>query len=429
VHSPAPPADPPARDRAEPRPDHAAPRGAAETFDFAVIGGGVVGLATAMALAEAPGVGVALLEAEDRVAAHQSSHNSGVIHSGLYYAPGSLKARLCVAGREAMFGFCAQHGVPHERCGKLVIAADEGELPRLDEIERRGRANGLAGIRRLGPAGIREHEPHAGGVAALLVPETGITDFAAVAAAMAERLRAAGGELRTGVRVARALRDGSALVLDTTQGPVRARFLVSCAGLHADRVARACGVEPGVTIVPFRGEYWEIVAERRNLVRHLIYPVPDPRFPFLGVHFTRLVRGGIEAGPNAVLALAREGYARSSFSARDTLELLRTPGFWRMGLRHWRTGVRESGRARSAEALARGLARLVPGIRAADLSYRGSGVRAMAVGRDGRLLDDFHIVEAERQIHVLNAPSPAATASIAIGREIAARALVRRVRG
>ena len=392
--------------------------------DVAVIGGGIVGLATAMALSEAPGT-VVVLEAEDRLAAHQSSHNSGVVHSGLYYAPGSLKARLCAQGREAMFRFCAERGIPHERCGKLVVAASPDEMPRLDEIERRGRANGLGGIARLDPARIREREPHAGGVAALLVPETGITDFGAVAEAMAERVRAAGGEVRTGARVTRAVRDGLALVLETAGGPVRARALVSCAGLHADRVARACGVEPGVAIVPFRGEYWEIVPERRGLVRHLIYPVPDPRFPFLGVHFTRLVPGGIEAGPNAVLALAREAYARSSFSARDTLELLRFPGFWRMGMRHWREGVRESRRAGSARALAKGLGRLVPEIRAEDLRYRGAGVRAQAVSPDGRLLDDFHIVEVERQIHVLNAPSPAATASIAIGREIAARVRAR----
>jgi L-2-hydroxyglutarate oxidase len=228
--------------------------------------------------------------------------------------------------------------------------------------------------------------------------------------------------VRTAARFARAVREGATLVLETTSGALRAGGLVSCAGLHADRVARRCGVEPGVEIVPFRGEYWEVVPERRDLVRHLIYPVPDPRLPFLGVHFTRLVRGGIEAGPNAVLALAREGYARSSFSARDTITLLRSPAFWRMAVRHWRTGATESMRARSARALALGLGRLVPGIRAEDLRYRGAGVRAQAVARDGRLLDDFHIVEAERQIHVLNAPSPAATASIAIGREIASRA-------
>jgi L-2-hydroxyglutarate oxidase len=395
------------------------------TRDVAVIGGGIVGLATALALVERPRARVTVLEAGDRIAAHQTGHNSGVIHSGLYYTPGSLKARLCAEGREAMFRFCAGHAVPHERCGKLVVAARADELPRLDELERRGKANGLTGMTRLDPAAIREREPHAEGIAGLLVPETGITDFAAVAAAMAARVRSAGGEILTGARVTRVARDGPALVLETARGELRARALVSCAGLQADRVARACGVAPGVAIVPFRGEYWEIVSERRHLVRHLIYPVPDPRFPFLGVHFTRLARGGIEAGPNAVLSLAREGYARASFSARDTLELLTAPGFRRMALRHWRTGLGETRRARSARALAAGLRALVPGIRAEDLRYRGAGVRAMALAPDGRLLDDFHIVDAERQIHVLNAPSPAATASLAIGREIAARARAR----
>jgi len=375
-----------------------------------------------MALVERPAVRVVVLEAEDRLAAHQTGHNSGVIHSGLYYAPGSLKARLCAEGREAMFRFCAEHALPCERCGKLVVAAGAEELPRLDELERRGRANGLTGLVRLTAAGIREREPHASGAAGLLVPETGITDFAAVAEAMAARVRAAGGEILTGARLTRLVEDGPELVLETLRGPVRARGLLNCAGLRSDHVARRCGMRPGVTIVPFRGEYWEIVPERHDLVRHLIYPVPDPRFPFLGVHLTRLVRGGIEAGPNAVLALAREGYGRSSFSITDTLALVTAPGFWRMALRHWRTAAGETRRARSARALAAGLCRLVPEIRASDLRYRGSGVRAQALAPDGRLLDDFHFVESERQIHVLNAPSPAATASIAIGREIAVRA-------
>ena len=399
------------------------------TRDIAVIGGGIVGLATAMALAEEPGARIVVLEAEDRLAAHQSGHNSGVIHSGLYYAPGSLKARLCTEGRESMFRFCAAHGIPHQRCGKLVVAARPGEMAQLDELERRGRANGLTGIERLGPEQIREREPHVAGLAGLLVPEAGITDFGAVAEAMAARVRALGSEVTTGARVMRVVRDSGTLVVETTRGPVRARSLVSCAGLQADRIARCCGVEPGVAIVPFRGEYWEIIAERRALVRHLVYPVPDPRFPFLGVHLTCRVGGGLEAGPNALLALAREGYARSSFSVRDTAEMVRSPAFWRMGLRHWRTGLSEWRRARSVPALVAVLQRLVPDIRPEDLRYRGAGVRAQAISPEGRLLDDFHIVEAERQIHVLHAPSPAATASIAIGRENAARARERFGRG
>jgi L-2-hydroxyglutarate oxidase len=405
--------------------EHDIPAPAAGVFDIAVIGGGIVGLATAMALSAPPGRHVVVLEAEPRLAAHQTGHNSGVIHSGLYYTPGSLKARLCAEGREAMIRFCAAERVPHERCGKLVIAATRDEIPRLDELERRGRANGLTGIARLTPEEIREREPHATGVAGLLVPETGITDFAAVAEAMAARVRAAGGEVRTGARVTQVARAGATWVLETAHGPVRARALLGCAGLQADRLARRSGVDPGLAIVPFRGEYWEILPERRHLARHLIYPVPDPRFPFLGVHFTRLIGGGMEVGPTAVLAFAREGYRRASFSLRDAAGMMTWPGFWLFGLHHWRLGLAEGMRARHTEALARGLRRLVPEIRAADLRYRGAGVRAQALMADGRLLDDFHIVEADRQIHVLNAPSPAATASIAIGREIAARARAR----
>jgi len=400
-----------------------APRG--DIRDVAVVGGGIVGLATAMSIAERPAARVIVLEAEGRLAAHQTGHNSGVIHSGLYYEPGSLKASLCTAGREEMYRFCAAHGIPHERCGKLVVAARREEIPRLEELERRGRANGLAGLARLDAAGIREREPHAAGVAGLLVPETGITDFGAVASAMAGRVRATGGEVWTGARVTRIVPDGPMLVLETARGPVRARGMVNCAGLQADRLARRCGVDPAVAIVPFRGEYWELDSRRVHLVRHLIYPVPDPRFPFLGAHFTRLARGGIEVGPTAVLALAREAYSRWRVSPRDTLEMLRSRGFRRLCARHWSIALTESLRSGSTRALVRRLRRLVPEIRAADLRYRGAGVRAQALSTEGRLLDDFHIVEAERQIHVLNAPSPAATASIAIGRHIAARARAR----
>ena len=389
--------------------------------DIAVIGGGIVGLAAAMALAEEPGPRVVVLEAEERLAAHQSGHNSGVLHSGLYYAPGSLKARLCREGREAMVRFCATHGVPHRRCGKLVVATDAGEIARLDELERRGRANGLVGIERLGPEQIREREPHVSGLAALLVPEAGVTDFGAVVEAMGARVRALGGEVRTGARVTRVRREPGALVVETTRDRLRVGALVSCAGLQADRFARRCGVAPGVALVPFRGEYWEVVPERRDLVRHLVYPVPDPELPFLGVHLTRGIGGGLEAGPNALLSFARLGYSRSSFSARDALEMLGTPGFWRMASRHWRSGLVEWQRAGRVRTLVAALRRLVPEIRLEDLRYRGAGVRAQAVSPGGRLLDDFHFVEADRQVHLLNAPSPAATASIAIGREIAAR--------
>jgi len=399
--------------------------------DVAVIGGGIVGLATAMALAEGSAAAVTVLEAEDQLAAHQTGHNSGVIHSGLYYRPGSLKAANCVAGREALYRFCAGHGIAHERCGKVVVATHEREIPRLEELQRRGQATGLQGVRRLGPEEVREREPHARGVAGLYVPDTGIVDYTAVCEAYAGHVRAAGGRVETGARLLACRRDGAPggaapdLVLDTPRGELRCRALVNCAGLHCDEVARLCGVNPRVRIVPFRGEYYGIVPERQHLVRHLIYPVPDPAFPFLGVHFTRMVRGGVEAGPNAVLALAREGYVRTSFSARDTAGLLRYGGFWRMGLRHWRMGLAESWRSTSTGAFVAALRRLVPGITRADVRRAGAGVRAQALEPNGRLSDDFLVIEGERMIHVLNAPSPAATASITIGRSIAQRAMER----
>ena len=396
--------------------------------DVAVIGGGIVGLATAMALTERTRATVVVLETEDHLAAHQTGHNSGVVHSGLYYRPGSLKAQNCVAGREALYRFCAGHDIAHERCGKVVLAVHERELPRLEELERRGRANGLQGLRRLGPEEIREREPHARGVAGLFVPDTGIVDYTAVTEAYAGCVRAAGGSVVTGARVTACRRDpapgGAAaeFVLETARGALRCGALVNCAGLHSDRVARLCGVDPGVRIVPFRGEYYDLVPQRHGLVRNLIYPVPDPRFPFLGVHFTRMVHGGVEAGPNAVLALRREGYGRADFSLRDTAELIAYPGFWRMGLRHWRMGLHESWRSTSGAAFVAALRQLVPEITRADVVRAGAGVRAQALGPGGSLCDDFVIVEADRMVHVLNAPSPAATASITIGRAIAERA-------
>ena len=420
--------------------------------DVIVIGGGLVGLGTGMALA-ARGLRVVVLEAENRVAAHQSGHNSGVIHSGLYYKPGSLKAALCVAGREALYRFCAEEEIAHRRCGKLVVATSEDELPALAEIERRGHANGLLGVRRLdGPAAIREIEPQAAGVAALWVPETGIVDFPAVARAYARRIEAAGGEVLTGARVLAVRRDGSAgsaapdgpvvaaataagaagstraagVMVETSRGIVRGSLLVNCAGLQADRVARMCGVRPRTRIVPFRGEYWELAATARERVRGLIYPVPDARFPFLGVHLTTTVGGEVEAGPNAVLTWKREGYRRGAFAARDAADLLTFPGFWWLLARYWRTGVRELWRAAAPGALARDLRRLVPSLTDAELHRAGSGVRAMEVDRRGRMIDDFHLLPGlpgDRAVHVLNAPSPAATASIAIGEHIAAAAL------
>lgn len=392
-------------------------------YDVAVIGGGIVGAATAMTLLESvPGLSLVLLEKEPRLAAHQTGHNSGVIHSGLYYRPGSLKAQNCTAGREALYAFCAEHGVPHEGCGKIVVATREEELPQLAELERRGRENGLLGIERLDAQQIQEFEPQVTGIAGLHVPQTGIVDFVAVTEAYAVVVRRLGGEIRTSSRVTSIRRTADGFRLGTAGGGVDSRYLINCAGLQCDRVARLAGVDPKVRIVPFRGEYYELVEARRSLVRNLIYPVPDPAFPFLGVHFTRMIDGTVEAGPNAVLAFKREGYDRLSFSLGDTLETVVYGGFWWLAGRYWLTGMQEYYRSFSKDAFVRDLQRLIPSLHAEDVVRGGAGVRAQAVDPDGKLLDDFRIVEAEGMIHVLNAPSPAATASIAIGRSVAEKA-------
>ena len=392
------------------------------TFDIAIIGGGIVGMATAMALIERYRTSLVVLEAEDRLASHQTGHNSGVIHSGLYYRPGSLKAQLCTEGREMMYRFCQEHNIPHQRCGKLVVATDESELPALAELERRGQANGLSGLRRLSGDELLDVEPHVRGLAGLLVPQTGIVDFPAVVGAMADRVVRGGGTIRPGARLNRLNRAqgrGGELVLTTSAGEIRCRGLINCAGLHSDRVARLCGLDPGVKIIPFRGEYYQLRPERHHLVRNLIYPVPDPRFPFLGVHFTRMIGGGVEAGPNAVVALARHGYDRLSFNLRDALETASFPGFWRMAGRYHKMAAAEVYRSFSKPAFVRALQRLMPAITSHDLSPGGAGVRAQALDVNGKLLDDFHILAAPGMVHVLNAPSPAATASIRIGQHIA----------
>ncbi|HEV2853411.1 MAG TPA: L-2-hydroxyglutarate oxidase [Thermoanaerobaculia bacterium] len=390
--------------------------------DIAVVGGGLVGLATAMALGKA-GRRVTVLEAEGRVAVHQSGHNSGVIHSGLYYRPGSLKAAFTAAGSRALYRLCEEEGIPHERCGKLVVATTPEELPALEELHRRGQANGLAGVRRLRAEEIAEIEPHAAGVAALHVPGTGIVDYQGVARAYLRRIESSGGRVLTGARVTGVRRDGPGLVVETVREAVSCSLVVNCAGLQADRVARLCGVEPTVRIVPFRGEYYDLVPGRRSLVRGLIYPVPDPRFPFLGVHLTRRVDGSVEAGPNAVLALKREGYRWRDVSARDVAATAVWPGFWRLAARHGRIAVYEVRRSVSKGIFVRDLRRLVPEIRPEDVHRAGSGVRAQALDAQGGLVDDFRIERSDRAVHVLNAPSPGATASIPIGERIAAMAL------
>lgn len=387
--------------------------------DIALVGGGIVGLATALALVErAPDLRLAVLEKEADVGRHQTGHNSGVIHAGIYYRPGSYKAKLCVEGVRLMKAFCARNGVEYEECGKVVLATREDERPALEELYRRGVANGVPGLRMLDPEGLREIEPHAAAVCALHSPYTAIVDFGRVAAAMHRNLEAAGAEVRTSTTLQCARLADGMLYLETDRGVVQTRYAVNCAGLHADRVARLMGAAPQTRIVPFRGEYYTL-RRNRTLVRALIYPVPDPRFPFLGVHFTKRITGEIEAGPNAVLAFAREGYRFADIDLRDFTGTLTFGGFWRMTARYWRTGLAELHRSLSKRAFCRGLQRLVPGIDEDDLIPGGSGVRAQAVGADGSLVDDFTIVEGPRAVHVLNAPSPAATASLAIGRHIA----------
>jgi L-2-hydroxyglutarate oxidase len=388
-----------------------------------VIGGGVVGLAAAYRLSErSPGARVTLLEKENGVGRHQTGHNSGVLHCGLYYKPGSAKARLAVSGIRQMVQFCQENSIPHDVCGKLVVAADASELPRLDALFERGQANGLEGLRKLGPEEMREIEPHVGGVAALHVPQEGIVDYPAVCDALVARLAMRGVRVVTGATVERLRSAGGGWVAETPAGEFEADFIINCAGLYSDRVAELAGERRDVRILPFRGEYYTLRRERQFLVRHLIYPVPDPQFPFLGVHFTRMIHGGFEAGPNAVLAFAREGYRKTDFNARDLADALSYSGLWRFLLRHPRMAWYELGRSFSRALFCRSLRRLVPEIRPEDLETGGSGVRAQAISPDGELVQDFSFIARPNALHVLNAPSPAATASLAIGAEIAAMA-------
>jgi L-2-hydroxyglutarate oxidase len=391
-------------------------------FDIAVIGGGIVGTATAMALSARPGIRIIVLEAEDRPAAHQTGHNSGVIHSGLYYEPGSLKATNCTTGRDALYRFCEEHGIPHERCGKIIVATSESRIKVLDELERRGRANGLVDMKRLTPQEIREREPNVSAVDGLWVPYTGIVDFEKVTNAFAEIVRDKGGEIKTGSRVVRVKQSKDEIGLETSSGSVETRNLINCAGLQSDRVARICGFEPDLRIVPFRGEYYELRQSRRDLINNIVYEVQDPGFPFLGVHFTRTIDGKMKVGPNAVLALKREGYRRFAFSAKDSVETLDYPGAYRLFFRHWQMGLAELYRLLDKESYVKTLQNILPDIKPDDLLPSGSGVRAQALGSDGELLDDFRILESEGMIHVLNAPSPGATASISIGQTIAGMA-------
>jgi L-2-hydroxyglutarate oxidase len=395
-------------------------------FDVIIVGGGIVGLATAHRLLEArPQWQVLLLEKEAKLAAHQTGNNSGVLHSGLYYKPGSAKALLAVSGLRQMVAFCQEHGIVHEICGKIVVATVPAELPRLENLWERGQANGLLGLRKLNPEQIKEIEPHAAGLAAIQVPQEGIVDYPGVCEKLGELIRRAGGDIRLNTRVEKIVPDAGSWLTQTPAGEYRSRFVITCGGLHADRLVRAAGQKPTAKVVPFRGEYFKLKPARQFLVRHLIYPVPDPAFPFLGVHFTRLAGGGIEAGPNAVLAFSREGYRWTDLNVRDLAESLCYPGLWRFLAQYPSMCGYEIHRSLSKAEFTRSLQKLVPEIRADDLEAGGAGVRAQAMLPAGRLVDDFHFEEGPGILHVLNAPSPAATASLAIGAKIVEKVLTR----
>ena len=400
----------------------------ASQYDLTIVGGGIIGLATALKIGRAhPDLRLLLLEKEAELARHQTGNNSGVIHSGLYYRPGSLKARSCVAGRKELMAFCDENGMPYEICGKVVVATTREELPRLDELHRRGLANGLEGVEIIGPERLKELEPHAVGIKGLYVPQTGIVDYKKVAAAYADKVRDAGGDIRLSQKVVGILDRPAEIVLQTTGGDYRTKHVINCCGLQSDLVARMSrdrgrAAAPEHRIIPFRGEYYKLAQERQFLVRNLIYPVPDPTFPFLGVHFTRMARGGVEAGPNAVFAYAREGYRHTDINLRDLWRTISFVGFWRMSGKYWQTGFGELYRSLSKAAFVRALQKLLPEVRESDLIPGGAGVRAQAVSASGALIDDFVIEHSRNAIHVLNAPSPGATASLAIGQQICALA-------
>ena len=384
-----------------------------------VIGGGIVGLATAYRLGQKfPGGSITVLEKERAVGQHQSGHNSGVLHCGLYYKPGSMKARLAVTGIRQMVAFCQEHAIPHEICGKLVVASRADEVPRLNDLFERGRMNGLNGLQMLRPDEMREVEPHVGGVAAIRVPEEGIVDYAAVCETLARRITQTGGSVVTKAQVTKLNRRRGRWIAKTTAGEYESDYIVNCTGLHCDRVSALAGEKRKLRIVPFRGEYYKLKSERQHLVRHLIYPVPDPKFPFLGVHFTRLIHGGIEAGPNAVLAFAREGYRKTDLSARDLVDTLTYVGFWRFVQKYPRLCFSELRRSFSKKLFCQSLNALVPDLRPEDLEPGGAGVRAQAISVNGETVQDFSFAIGEQSLHVLNAPSPGATASLAIGQEI-----------
>ncbi len=394
--------------------------------DVAIIGGGIVGLATALKiLRKNPSLKVLVVEKEDQLAKHQTGNNSGVIHSGLYYRPGSLKARNCIDGYHQLITFCREQDIPFELCGKIVVATEDRELPLLKNLYERGQQNGLTGLQMLGPDGLRDYEPHVKGVAGFFVPQTGIVDYKVVAEKYGEQIRQLGGEIALGEKVVRISTGSGSARIETDRSEWSARVLVNCAGLYSDKVAELVSSNMNVRIIPFRGEYYKLKADREHLVRNLIYPVPDPNFPFLGVHFTRMMRGGVEAGPNAVLAFSREGYKKSNINLSELAETLRWPGFQKVAGKYWRTGMGEMYRSFSKSAFTRALQKLIPEIRESDLVEGGAGVRAQACDRTGGLVDDFLIIEETQVVIVCNAPSPAATSSLSIGDSVASLALAK----
>lgn len=393
--------------------------GSSPTFDILVIGAGIVGLAAGLELCTRfPNHSIAIIDKEESIAAHQTSHNSGVIHSGIYYKPGSLKARLCVEGAAAMIRFCEENEIPYELCGKIIVATSQNEVPRLEELYRRGTGNGIADLKMISSREILELEPYATGIRGIYVPQTGIIDYQRVAGKYAELIVARGGKVLLSHAVIGLKRSKSEMIVETACGEIAARLVINCAGLQSDRMSRLAQARLDLQIVPFRGEYYDLVPSKASYLKGLIYPVPDPRFPFLGVHFTRRICGGVEAGPNAVLAFKREGYARSSFNCKDVMDYGTFPGFWRMAAKYWKMSVGEYYRSWSKAAFVRALQRLMPSITEDDLVPGGSGVRAQALNGRGELLDDFYFAYSDRMVHVCNVPSPAATASLAVGKHI-----------
>jgi len=391
-------------------------------YDFTVIGAGIVGLSTAYKLSLAyPDSAILVVEKEPEVAAHQTGNNSGVIHSGIYYKPGSYKARNCIDGRHQLNQFCEENGIAYDICGKIIVATDEEELPALDRIYDRGVQNEIEGIRMIGQQEMREIEPYVNGIQAIHVPCAGIVDFAGVCRVLAEKLTASGSEIRFNSAVQGIFHTNGAVTVQTTKDRIKTQYLVNCAGLHSDRIARAAGVKSPIKIVPFRGEYFELTPDSEHKVKGLIYPVPNPEFPFLGVHFTRMVLGGVECGPNAVFAFKREGYTKTAFDLDDTIETFDFPGFWKLAGKHWRMGLDEMYRSLSKKGFLENLHKLIPSIKLENLNGTSAGVRAMALLPNGEILDDFHFETTDREVHVLNAPSPAATAGLAIGDEIVAK--------